>query len=711
MLKSTTIALLFLLGLTSNIIAQRNVAPSIVVPGEQKVRTGQSLKFTVNGSDANAGQILNFTATGLPSGATFGKTTPTQAEFSWTPRGTQTGTYRMSVRVTDNGSPVLSSPIRDINIIVENRAPVLRVTDNHRVAKGQPLRFIVSATDEDLGQVLRFSATGLPSLASFEKISATEARFDWIPTADQDGPYNATIRVEDNGSPSRVDTKRINITIKSNSSPVLTVPGAQAGTPGQPLSFSVSAVDPDEGQLMRLTAAGLPTGAIFRQHGANQGRLEWTPTGAQTGSHTIRVTVEDRGTPSLSDTKTVRVTVQNRSPEVFVPATQTVIAGSTLSYVVTAKDLDPGQSIRLEATGLPSGAILKEISSSRIEFNWTPRAAQIGTYQVTYKVTDNGSPNLSQSKSVRLQVMNLENWKKLARFDSKVTTLNDLEIWNGFLVAATNAGVYLSWEDGWLEINNGFTNLMINSLAVRGDVLYAATDSGLFSTKFYGIFPMPGYGITWYKFSDANNELSNSPVKILASRGTNVLAATDSKVFFSSDLVTNWKPIYYGQVEMLAFNTTADTVYFSKQPRLCRVSISDLNTKTFPPEENNNFFQGCVTLGPLFPTQVGAFAGNGARLIATSCGALTGPVLSFNNGENWSEGIRMGCVRSFTSVGSDLLFAGTNTGVFLSTTFGQSWVKHEPAVKDIKHFITKGNILYAGNQMGEIYQVKITGSY
>lgn len=712
MLKSITIGLLFLLGLTINISAQKNSAPVISVPGEQRVRTGQPLDFTVTGRDANTGQILDFKATGLPSGSKFIQTSPTAAQFNWTPKGTQTGTFKISVRVVDNGSPALSSPTRDINIIVENRTPVLRVPDSQKVAKGQPLKFTVSGSDEDLGQVLKFSATGLPSLASFEKISATEARFEWIPTADQNGPYSATIRVEDNGSPSRADTKKISISIKSNGSPVLTVPGAQAGTPGQPLSFVVSADDPDDGQILRLTATGLPTGAVFRQQGASKGKFEWTPSGEQTGSYAVKVTVEDRGTPALSDTKSIRIVVQNRPPEISVPETQTVLTGNLLKYVVRAADVDPGQSLRIDTSGLPSGATLREISSSRIEFSWTPKTTQTGTFQVNYKVTDNGSPNLSQSKSVKIQVLRVENWEKLESFNSNVTELRDLEIWQGSLVAGTDAGVYVFWLNGWREINEGLSNLKVNSLAVRDSVLYAATDSGMFYVNYSPLAPIPGYGLEWKRYGNSSDEPNNSPVKILASSGANLLAATNEKVLFSSGANATWKPIYYGSVRILAFSNTGETVYLSQQPDLCRAPIRELQLGTFRPEDNNKFFPGCTSLGPLYPPVVEAFAASGAKLIAETCGTLSGPVLSTNNGESWVQGIRpSSCTYSFTNLGSDLLFAGTADGVFLSTNFGQSWVQQYRSSNDIRSFTSSEGVLYAGSQKGEVFRVKITGSY
>ncbi|MBI2504746.1 MAG: PD40 domain-containing protein [Candidatus Latescibacteria bacterium] len=89
----------------------------------------------------------------------------------------------------------------------------------------------------------------------------------------------------------------VNGTVASpNQPPVLTVPGAQEVDEGQTLSFNVSATDPDPGQTVTITAAGLPDGAAF-----SNGAFSWTPSLTQAGSYTVTFTAADDGSPNLSD--------------------------------------------------------------------------------------------------------------------------------------------------------------------------------------------------------------------------------------------------------------------------------------------------------------------------------------------------------------------------------------------------------------------------
>ena len=81
-----------------------NDAPVLAVITNKTVAKGKLLTFTATATDADAGQTRTFSLLTPPSGATIGATT---GAFSWTPAAT--GTYTLTVKVTDNGVPVLSS--------------------------------------------------------------------------------------------------------------------------------------------------------------------------------------------------------------------------------------------------------------------------------------------------------------------------------------------------------------------------------------------------------------------------------------------------------------------------------------------------------------------------------------------------------------------------------------------------------------------------
>ena len=87
--------------------------PPVLAPIGNKVAAESSpITFTVSASDAD-GDSLTYSATGLPSGAAFD---PATRAFSWTPGYNQSGSYTVSVQVTDGRS----TDYEDITITVGN---------------------------------------------------------------------------------------------------------------------------------------------------------------------------------------------------------------------------------------------------------------------------------------------------------------------------------------------------------------------------------------------------------------------------------------------------------------------------------------------------------------------------------------------------------------------------------------------------------------
>ncbi len=159
-----------------------NAPPVLNNIGNKIVNETALLQFTVSATDPN-GDVLIYSASNLPSGATFDAATKT---FTWTPDYTQSGAYD-SVRfeVTDG----TANATEDITITVANtnRPPVLTAIGSKAIAEGALLEFILSATDPD-GDPLIYSASNLPSGAAFDAATKT---FTWTPDYTQSGAYNS----------------------------------------------------------------------------------------------------------------------------------------------------------------------------------------------------------------------------------------------------------------------------------------------------------------------------------------------------------------------------------------------------------------------------------------------------------------------------------------------------------------------------------------
>ncbi|HXT41180.1 MAG TPA: lamin tail domain-containing protein [Candidatus Angelobacter sp.] len=389
-----------LLGIVSN------QPPALSSIGAKSINEGSQLVFTAVAADPDAGQTLMYSLDpGAPQGASIN---PSSGVFIWTPSEAQgPGSYPITVRVTDNGSPALSD-FETIAITVNevNTSPSLAFVNNQSVNEGSLLTFVASASDPDVpANALTFSLDpGAPAGAS---INPTNGTFSWTPTEAQGpGTNSITVRVTDNGSPALSDAQTFAVVVNEvNVAPVLAPIGNKVVSEGSNLTFIATATDPDTpaNTLLFSLDPGAPVGASINP---TNGTFSWTPTEAQgpaTNSITVRVT--DNGSPAMSDAKTFTVAVNevNVAPVLAATTNQTVTAGILLSITNSATDADmPANALSFSLDpGAPVGAT---ITTSGL-FTWTPSANQApSTNSITVRVTDDGSPPLSDAKTFTIVV-------------------------------------------------------------------------------------------------------------------------------------------------------------------------------------------------------------------------------------------------------------------------------------------------------------------
>jgi len=414
-----------------------NVAPVLAAIGDKAGTVGVEVAFTATATDADVpANTLTFSLdAGAPAGATINGST---GAFSWTPSAT--GSFAVTIRVTDNGTPALDDfEAISINVGagVVNHAPVLAAIGNKTVDEGTPLTFTATATDADAGQTLAFSLdSGAPSGAA---ITAAGGVFSWTPgEADGPGSHPVTVRVTDNGSPAMDAFEAISITVNEvNVAPVLAAIGNKAGTVGVEVAFTATATDADvpANTLTFSLDAGGPAGATIN---GSTGAFSWTPSA--TGSFAATVRVTDNGTPALDDFEAITIDVTeaavNHAPVLDAIGNKAVDEGLLLSFTATATDADAGQTLTFSLdTGGPSGAA---ITAGGV-FSWTPTEAQgPGSYPVTIRVTDDGSPAMDDFEVVTIDVNEVNVAPVLAAIGNKAGTVG-VEV--AFTASATDADV------------------------------------------------------------------------------------------------------------------------------------------------------------------------------------------------------------------------------------------------------------------------------
>jgi hypothetical protein len=282
-----------------------------------------------------------------------------------------------------------------------NASPVLAPIGNKTITAGALLAFTATATDADIpANAIAYSlGTGAPAGAT---IDAATGAFSWTPSAA--GVYPATIRATDNGVPPRSASEMIFITVgdPTNQAPILAAIGNRTIDESVRSTFTATATDPDFGQARIFSLdAGAPAGAAIN---ASTGIFSWTPTDAQgPGIYPITVRVTDNGTPPLSDSETITITVRdvNAAPVLAPIGSKTVLPMVALTFTATATDPDvPVNTLTFSLDpGAPAGATIDAVTGA---FSWTPTVT--GTYPATIRVTDDGTPPLSDFEAITITV-------------------------------------------------------------------------------------------------------------------------------------------------------------------------------------------------------------------------------------------------------------------------------------------------------------------
>jgi len=181
----------------SVVVTSMNVPPTITLnPAGPlfSVNEAQTLTIQLVGADGNAGDVLTYSATNMPAGATLNSTT---GLFTWTPAYKTHGSYTVTFRVTDQGG-LFASVNAAIMVVKTNRAPVFtkilpagQIVPVHNVPVAWNFEYLASDPDDD--NVI-FSLVEGPAGSSI----TSAGMFTWVPTVDQAGKaYLVTIRVSD----------------------------------------------------------------------------------------------------------------------------------------------------------------------------------------------------------------------------------------------------------------------------------------------------------------------------------------------------------------------------------------------------------------------------------------------------------------------------------------------------------------------------------
>jgi len=370
--------------------------PVLNATANMTVDENASADQTITGSDAD-GQALTFSKASGPAFMTVTTTNATTGNVHLAPGFSDAGTYAASASASDG----VASDTKSFTITVNNvdRAPVLNAIANQTVAEGATADVAVTATDAD-GDVITLSAS-LPSFATLTGAPAAGTVNGNIHIAPAFGdaagsPYPATVTAS-SGSPALTASRNFTITVTgTNRAPVLTQPADMTVNEGATSDQVLTASDPD-GNALTFTKVSGPLYLTVTTTDATHGNAHLAPGFTDAGNATAVVRASD-GT--LSDQKSFNITVNNvnRAPIANAGGPYTGTVGVPVSFNGSGSSDPDGDALTY---AWDFGDLSKGTGVSP-----THAYATTGTFTVSLTVTDNGSPNLSNTATTTATISN-----------------------------------------------------------------------------------------------------------------------------------------------------------------------------------------------------------------------------------------------------------------------------------------------------------------
>lgn len=271
----------------------------------------------------------------------------------------------------------------------------------YQIRPGQAVNFGVRASDSNIGDVVTLMALGLPPGAVMSPPlplngNPVQSTFSWIP-----GPTNLGTSVISFVAQDALGVQsRTSITIRVSLSPVFDVPPSPPNgstftiIPGNTLSFTLSASDPDPTDLIRIVSAtNLPPGATLNpglptaQGNPATTTFSWQPATSDWGEKTVVFTARD--SYNEQSAHTINLLVNSQPIFTSTPATE-VIAEELYTYTITTTDDDVpfGDELRIIAQSIPAWLTLTDNGDGTATLTGTPQISDQGPHSVSLLVED-----------------------------------------------------------------------------------------------------------------------------------------------------------------------------------------------------------------------------------------------------------------------------------------------------------------------------------
>lgn len=189
--------------------------------------------------------------------------------------------------------------------------PRITSADSVQAVEDVFFEYVATATDSD-GTQPRFIFERVPSWLAPASFDADNNVLEGTP---REGDVDTTfVVIATDGALN--DTLSVFVDVVPVNDPPTVFPVAdQTVIEQRPLNFTVRAHDPEDSTLA-FSATGLPSGAVFQDRGDDTAAFSWTPPLGSAGIYDVTIVVTEVVAENpLSDTTTVRITVQESLPD------------------------------------------------------------------------------------------------------------------------------------------------------------------------------------------------------------------------------------------------------------------------------------------------------------------------------------------------------------------------------------------------------------
>ncbi len=282
--------------------------------------------------------------------------------------------------------------------------------------------------------------------------------------------YSLMVTVTDGGSTPLSGTATLTITVTdvNEYAPVFaggTVATVSYAENATTAVTTVTATDADTGQTITLALSG-DDGGLFSITPAGELTFKTVPdfempTDVGTDNmYEVTITATDNGTPEMSATQALTITVTDLANEhapVFTSGAIATVAyaenDTTAVTTVVATDADAGQTMTLALSGADAG-LFSITPAGELTFNTAPDfevPTDMGgnnVYEVTITATDNGTPAMTAMQALTITVTDVEEPLGLEAFTDIAVYPNPVDAVLHISGMAENARYTLSGIDG-----------------------------------------------------------------------------------------------------------------------------------------------------------------------------------------------------------------------------------------------------------------------